>query len=304
MRVAQNGKGEMIVKRFFTCMLVAIMVLTMLSATAFAVEPGEERVTLGADLTDEQIEQIYQDFDIERGSVTEIQVTNDEERTYLAGLVPDKKIGHVALSSIYLMTLQEGSGIHVEIHNINWCTEDMYSNALITAGVKDASIVVSAPFPVSGTAALTGVYKAYEDITGTKLDETAKEAAAEELVVTGELAESIGSDDATLMINELKKILDQTRNMTDEELRAEIQKIADANNISLTEEEMQQLISLCRTLENVDIDAWADKLVQLSKTGKDVSNFFQSVGDFFVSVGDFFTNLFTDIGNFFSNLFG
>ncbi len=308
---SQTNEKEKILKKFSACFVAALLVIALLSTTAFAVEPGEERVTLGGDLTDEQIEQIYQDFELERGSVTEIKVTIDEERAYLSGLVPDKKIGKHSYSSIYILTLREGSGIHVETHNINWCTEDMYANALITAGVEDASVVVSAPFPVSGTAALTGVYKAYEDITGETLDETAKEAAAEELVVTGELAESIGSDDATLMINELKKILDQTRGMSDEELRAEIQRIADANNIALTEDEMQQLISLCRTLENIDVDAWAEKLTQLSQTmkamqdaGESVSTFFQSVGDFFVSVGDFFTRLFTGIGDFFANLFG
>ena len=38
----------------------------------------------------------------------------------------------------------------------------MYINALATAGVKDASVYVTAPFSVSGTPALTGIIKAYE----------------------------------------------------------------------------------------------------------------------------------------------
>jgi uncharacterized protein YpuA (DUF1002 family) len=298
-------------KRLITGMLVVVMVLTLLSSTALAVEPGLQRVTLGANLTEKQIEQIYRDFDIERGSVVELTVTNAEERAYLAGLVPDSKIGKNALSCIFITTLEEGSGINVTTKNINWCTADMYISAFITAGIEDAEVMVSAPYPVSGTAALTGVYKAYEDLTGETLDETAKEAAAEELVVTGELAETIGSDDATLMVNELKKILDQTRTMSDEELRAQILAIADANNIELTEDEILKLISLCRTLESIDISEWADKLSQLDKTmrsirdaGEKTSTFFQSVGDFFVSIGEFFGRLFASIGEFFSNLFG
>ena len=288
----------------FASILVVVLCLTMFVTSALAVEPGDERVTLGADLTEKQINQIYIDFGLERGSVKEITVTNDEERTYLAGLVPDKKIGKVALSCIYIKTLDEGSGITVSTHNINWCTPGMYMNALVTAGVSDARVMVSAPFDVSGTAALTGVYKAYEDMTGTSLDETAKEAAAVELVITGELAETIGSDDATQLINELKKILDQTRNMSDEELRAEIIGIAERENIELTEENIEQLISLCRTLEQVDISDWGEKLSQLSETMKNVQKTTEGVSTFFESVGKFFDDLFAGIGGFFSNLFG
>ncbi len=298
-------------KKIVVSGMLVIMMLTLFVTSALAVDPGEQRVTLGANLTEEQIDQIYKDFGVERGTVTEIVVTNDEERKYLSGLVPDKKIGSVALSCIYITTLDEGTGISVTTNNINWCTVDMYVNALITAGVENASVKVSAPRAVSGTAALTGVYKAYEDITGVALDQTAKEAAAEELVVTGELAESIGSENATELINELKKILDQTKQMTDEELRAEILKIAAAKNIELTEDQIRQIISLCRTLEQIDASQWADKLSQLGaamktvqEAGEGVSSFFESVGDFFVSVGDFFVGIFKAIGDFFSGLFG
>jgi uncharacterized protein YpuA (DUF1002 family) len=279
------------------------MMLTFFAASALAVAPGEARVTLGADLTDDEIDQIYEDFGLERGAVTEITVTNDEERAYLAGLVPDRKIGSVALSCIYITTLDEGSGISVTTNNINWCTVDMYVNALVTAGVEDARVMVSAPFDVSGTAALTGVYKAYEDITGTQLDQTAKEAAAEELVVTGELAETIGSDDATTLINELKKILDQTKDMTDEQLRAEILNIAAAQNIELTDEQINQIISLVRTLEKMDADEWADKLTQLSKAMETAQKASEDVSSFFSSVGNFFSGVFKSIGDFFSGLF-
>jgi uncharacterized protein YpuA (DUF1002 family) len=190
-------------KKFFAAVLVGAFVLVAFAAPALAaVAEGEKRVTIGADLTAEEKAQIYEDFGLEEGSVKEITVTNAEEREYLSGLVPDEKIGSVALSCIYLTTLKEGEGMNVSTHNINWCTQDMYINALVTAGIENASVMVSAPHEVSGTAALTGVYKAYEDITGETLDEGAKEAGAEELVVTGELADVIGSDQATELINE------------------------------------------------------------------------------------------------------
>lgn len=291
-------------KKFCVSTLIVVMAMIMFVTSAFAVGPGEERVTLGANLSEEQIDQIYEDFSLERGSVTEITVSNDEEREYLAGLVPERKIGSVALSCIYIKTLDEGSGITVSTNNINWCTVNMYVNALITAGVKDAKVMVSAPFEVSGTAALTGVYKAYEEITGVELDQTAKEAAAEELVITGELAESIGDDNATELINELKKILDQTKEMTDEELKAEILNIAAVKNIQLTEEEILQIISLCRTLEKIDASEWVEKLTQLGSAMKAAQEAGENVSSFFASVGEFFSGVFKSIGDFFSNLFG
>ena len=239
-------------KKIISAVLALAVGLTLFTPVALADEVGEERVTMGADLTDRQREAVYKDFGIEEGSVTELTVTNDEERSYLEGLVPDGKIGSVAISCIYIKTLPAGSGMTVEIHNINYCTEDMYINALTTAGITDAQVIVSAPFPVSGTGALTGAYKAYEDITGNSLSSLAKSAGAEELVVTGELAEYIGSDDATQMITELKGMLDKTQGMTDDQVRDEIKNLATIYNVSLTNAQVEQVLSLVAPEKDVD----------------------------------------------------
>ncbi|PKM66543.1 MAG: DUF1002 domain-containing protein [Firmicutes bacterium HGW-Firmicutes-2] len=295
-------------RKIYGIILLAALFTVLLQVPVLAVEPGEERVTLGANLTEAQIRQMYTDFNLERGKVKEIIVTIDEERAYLSGLVPDQKIGSSSISSIYIRTLEEDSGINVTTNNINWCTEDIYRNALMTAGVENASVMVSAPFSVSGTAALTGIYKAYEDITGISLDQTAKEVAAEELVTTSELAETIGSDDATMLMNELKKILDETKDMTDEELRVVIINLADAQNIELTEENIQQIISLSRTLEKLDISKWGDKLSQLAETmdsakeaGKGITAFLNGLGDILAGISDFFANIFGGIGKLFGS---
>ena len=70
----------------------------------------------------------------------------------------------------------------------------MYKNALATAGIADAKIIVAGPFPISGTAALVGTLKAYEEMTGKKLDDKVTDAAMDELVTTGELNKSIDGD--------------------------------------------------------------------------------------------------------------
>ena len=285
-------------KKTISLILAALfgVCLIMPAAMAATIAPGEQRITMGADLSDAQRASIYEFFGVERGTIKELTVTNSEERSYLEGLIPDERLGRVALSCVYITVLDAGSGIKVETNNINWCTEQMYINAMITAGIADASVKVSAPYPLSGTAALTGIYKAYEDITGEKLDEDAKAAAAEELITTGELAEFIGSEEATRRINELKKILNHIKSMTDDEVRAEIRRIAAQCNISVTDSQVEQLLTLCRTLQNLDVEnlqsrllGWLDTVDKLSSVSSWFAKIWRSVLEFLTSIfGGFF----------------
>lgn len=267
--------------------------------TATPIQIGQQCVTMGADLTEAQREAVYRDFGIEPGSVQELKVTNQEEREYLEGLVPDRKIGSVALSCIYITLLEPGAGLDIQIYNINYCTEQMYKNALTTAGITDARVVVSAPFPVSGTGALTGAYKAYESLTGVALNDLAKLVGAEELVVTGELAEYVGSAEATEIVAQLKNILDQTQQMSDAEVRDEIRSIAAAYNVTVTDTQVEQLLTLTRKLEGLDTDQLQQRLTGLAKTAQSVntvsetiSRVYESVKNFFAAIGDFFVRLF------------
>ncbi len=286
-------------KRLVAALLCATLIIGGYAGTALAYEEGDARVTIGADLTAEQKAQIYTDFGIKQGDVPEIVVTNKNEREYLEGIAPEGKIGSVALSCVYITILAEDSGLDITTKNINWCTADMYTNALVTAGITDAKVVISAPFPVSGTAALTGIYRAYEDITGQTLSELAKTVGVEELITTGALAEYIGSEEATEIVNELKKILDQTQTMTDDEVRAEIKRIAAQYNVVLSDAQVEQLLKLCRSLEKLDVDELRQKLINLANTVKKASQasqaitkFEQTVKEFFASVGAFFAKLF------------
>lgn len=293
----------MIFKRITAILLVICMLAGF--TTAFAAKKGEERTVIGADLTQAQIETVYEDFGIERGDVTELSVTNDEEREYLEGLVDNSIIGSVSISCVYIKILDKGDGLNVTAKNITWCTEEIYSNALVTAGITDAEIIVSAPYPVSGTAALTGIYKAYEDITGEKLDETAKEIGTEEMVITSELAEQIGNFDATILVNELKLMLDELENYTDEELYDEIERIAAEYGITLTNDQINQLIKLARGLQKMDSSVLLENVKNIQNKLKDLAGlidgegsmgekirvFFNNIGDFFKSIGDFFKDI-------------
>ena len=163
-----------------------------------------------------------------------------------------------------------------------------------------SSVMISAPHEVTGTAALTGIYKAYEDITGVTLREDAKEAATGELVITGYLAEALGSENATELVNELKGILDQTQNMTDDEVRSEIRRIASDLGIDVTDDQIEQLLKLCRSLEGLDVAELQAKLDSMNGAMDTLAK----VKEGFVKFGEGVQNFFQNIGNFFSDLFG
>ena len=272
---------------------ITLVVLTLVMVLAFVVSPAmaasqEARVVIGADNNDEQIGAVYGFFGINRGDVTEMQVTNQEERKYLEGLVPDEKIGNVALSCVYIEP-NDGGGLDLEINNINWVTEKMYKSALATAGITDAKVKIAAYKPVSGTGALAGIYKAYEDMTGTTLSEAAKDTAVEELIVTGELQDALG-DVSSDIINDLKGKLAETKNMSDDEIIQLIKDTAAKYEVTLTDDQIQQILQLVKKFNELNVDP--DTFLNLFQAKQGVEGFFTSVGDFFKSIGDFFVNLF------------
>ena len=289
-----------------TIAFLSVIVLCMSMASAAWADEDNGCVVIGANLTDEQITSVYSTFGILRGSVPEIVVTNSEERAYLEGLIADSIIGHNSISCVYVKLRSEGSGMSIRTSNITWCTGDMYVSALSTAGISDAEIIVAAPFGVSGTAALTGIYKAYEYLTGNKLSEDAKQVSTEELTVTGDLSDLIGSDDATAIINELKLILDETRTMSDAELHQTITDIAASYGVVLDESEMQMVINLCRELEKLDVDGIVSRVSELQNAFQKISDTKEKVENAANTVSDFASNVssfLSKVGAFFEKIF-
>ena len=283
-------------KKIFS-LLLALLLVAGMAVPAYA-DVNQSRAVIGADLSDEQVEAVYGMFGIRRGEAIELKMTNAEERTYLEGYVDNSLIGTRSISCVYVELLPAGSGMSVTTSNINWCTGEMYISALATAGITDASIVVAAPFEVSGTAALSGVYKAYEDMTGKKLDDLAKLVSTQELTVTGELAAEIGAMDSTSIVNELKLMLDVTQTMTDDEICAEIREIASRYNVNLTNTQVEQLLSLCRSLEGLDAESLKARVEEVQGTLQKVSSaktkvvgFVQGVKKVVESVSGFFARI-------------
>lgn len=283
---------------------VILCVLMLGSCVVMADGAEDSRAVIGADLDADEVAYVYDKFGISQGDVKELTVTNAEERQYLDGLVDDSLIGTKSISCVYIEALSEGEGLEVSVDNITWCTPDMYMNAMVTAGITDANVIIAAPFAVSGTAALTGIYKAYEDITGETLDEVAKLVGTQELTITAELAEEIGSADSAAIVNELKLILDQTKDMTDDELREEIKNIAEQYDVTLNDSQIDSLISLCRSMEKLDIDALKDKVEEVQQYLKDIVKTHGEVKQFLANVAYTVTEFVNKVIDFFKGLFG
>lgn len=130
-------------------------------------EDDKPYLALGADLTNEQKNQVLELMGInpdDIGNYDLVTVKNEEEHQYLDAYLDSSMIGTRALSSVVIVKRDKGDGIHISTKNISYCTIGMYKNALATAGLEDADVIVAAPFPISGTAALIGAMKAYADM--------------------------------------------------------------------------------------------------------------------------------------------
>ena len=160
-------------------------------------------VTLGADLSQDQKNTMMKYFNVDSSQVQILTVTNQDERDHLSAYVPIEQIGTRTVSCAYVKPTQSG-GIKVRTANLNWVTCNMIATSLSTSGVKNCEVVAACPFEVSGTGALTGIQMAYETATGEQLDSTKKELATEEMVVTGNLADEVGKNDATTVMNNSK----------------------------------------------------------------------------------------------------
>lgn len=240
-------------KTIHVMVIMVLIVFALFMGTAFA--EYSRVITFGADLSRVQRTALASEFGVNlaEGNIPVVDVTNAEERRYLEGLVSSELIGNRAISSALVEMLPEGQGISVETRNINWVTTDMYANALVTARVKDARVIVAAPFPVSGTAALTGIFKAVEQATGKSLGDTPKKIANEELVRTGKLGEDIGKEKATRLILLVKERIIRERPTTRDEIRQIIINVAGDLNITLTGRQIEEITVLMEKVNGLKL---------------------------------------------------
>ena len=183
---------------------ILVMALTAVNVPLTAKADGAKVVTLGANLTDEQKASMYEYFGTSADEVQTIEVNNSDERKYMEGIASEAQIGTRTYSCSYVEPTENG-GIQVKVANLTFVTSSMIASTLLTSGVENCNVVAASPIEVSGTGALTGIMMAYETASGEELDEGQKAAATEELVTTGELADAVGQEAATSLMNEVKQ---------------------------------------------------------------------------------------------------
>ena len=221
------------------------------SVTVFA--DGQRVVTLGADLSDDQKQAILRYFGVAGQNLQTLTITNQDERNHLGSYVPLEQIGSHTYSCAYVNPTNSG-GIQVKTANLSWVTSNMIATTLSTSGVVNCEVLAASPFEVSGTGALTGILMAYESAVGTQLDETKKDIATQEMITTTTIANSIGQQLATEIVNDSKMQVIQGNDVTQNDIDIIINNVAEEKNISLTDEDRNLLNNLLDEISQQDYD--------------------------------------------------
>ena len=308
-------------KKLITLLFSAVLLLSMPVMAAEVdqsrivnIDASKSIIALGADLSAEQRATVLSLMDVTEADLANYQVvtiTNDMEYQYLDAYMDASVIGSKSLSSVKITPAESGHGVLVTTKNINYCTTGMYRNALLTAGVSDADILVVGPTEISGTAALIGAIKGYEAMSGESVSDTTLDTAMNELITTGEIAmQDADSQDIEELIAFVKAKVAAGGLDSDDQIRSAIEEGEDKFGVTLTEDEINQIIAIMQKINQLGLDpnvlvAQAEDLY--SKFGKDflknldtdaiakevaksaASGFFAKIGD---AIKGFFAGLF------------
>ena len=259
-------------------------VLTCASVPMVAKADNSKVVTLGANLSDEQKKSMYEYFGTSSDKVETIEVTNADERKYMEGIASEEQIGTRTYSCSYVEPTGSG-GVQVKVANLTFVTSSMIASTLLTSGVENCNVVAASPIEVSGTGALTGIMMAYESASGEKLSEDQTAAATEELVTTGELANEVGQQEATDLMNEVKQDVIEDGLTDPDDIKDAVEDAAKDINITLTDDQMAKIVSLMENISQYDYDVKALKKTLENLEGKD-EGFFAGLWS---SIKGFFT---------------
>ena len=236
-------------------------------------------LALGADLNPTQLATVLSLMGLAGADLNQynvVYVTNAEEHQYLDSYIDPSVIGTKSLSSVLVRPAHSGHGISVATQNITYCTEGMYKNALLTAGVENADILVVGPSQISGTAALIGAMKAYADMTSTEVNVQALDTSLNEIVTTGEIEAALNGaskEDVEEMIAFIKAEIAGKELNSREEIDAAVrQAIKDyGGNITLSEEEIKKIVDL---------------MVKIKELGLDYNTLLDQAADLYAKFGD------------------
>lgn len=285
-------------KKKFISSIVCLSLIFGNITCAFA--DSSKVVTLGADLSNSQKQTVLDYFGVKKGDAVILEVNNLEERKYLKGIASEAQLGTKTFSCAYVEPAKKGNGINVKTANLTYVTSSMIASTLATCGIEDANVIAMTPLSggVSGTGALAGVMKAFEDATGKELSEDKKEIASEELITTSDLGDEIGQDKATGLINDIKADVIKNGTKDTNQIAETINNITNNYNITLTPSQEKQISELMTKISNQNYD-----YSKLKNTFKNVSDIVdKNLKEAGIDINRS-ESLFSSIGNWFKDLF-
>lgn len=275
-------------------------------ATSVFAQGSQKAVSLGANLTEAQKQQMLNEFNINKNEAKIIEITNDDIRIQL-GMDRSKPVpaSSKSISSSYVEVLDKG-GIRVKANNLTEVTPTMLMNALLTSGVTDANVIASAPYPVTGTAALAGILKGFEDATGEELSLNQKEAARDEIKVTTDLGNNVTKEDGTkldkdeaaVIINDIKTQVIKDSPKNDIDIENIVINITNNYGVELPKKERAQVVKLMSDINKLDYN-YNDMKESLNQMNKNLKETLKEMGKEIKESG-IFEKLWSKIKEFFS----
>ncbi|SDW22997.1 Uncharacterized protein YpuA, DUF1002 family [Marininema mesophilum] len=295
------------IKKWASIALIALLAFAAVAVPAgkaSAETTGKTVVTLGADLSQDQRQSILQEMGV-NSDVQTINVGISDIRKYLNtgsgnGPVPSN---NNAYSSARITTMDSGNGIQVKAKNVTRVTEQMYANALVTAGVKDAQIYVTAPEPVTGTAALTGIMMAFEKATNQQISQDQRQVANDEIKQTSDLGQKVGQDKAADFMTKVKEQIAQQQPKSQEDVQNIVTNVGRDLNINLNNQDINNITNVMFQFSQLDNIDWNSLQGQLEDIKGDLQKNFQNIINSQEAQG-FLDKILNYIKDFFNNLFG
>lgn len=297
--ISKNLKSKLVVLG-----VTSAFICTM--ATSVFAQGSQKAVSLGANLTEAQKQQMLNEFNINKNEAKIIEITNDDIRIQL-GMDRSKPVpaSSKSISSSYVEVLEKG-GIRVKANNLTEVTPTMLMNALLTSGVTDANVIASAPYPVTGTAALAGILKGFEDATGEELSLNQKEAARDEIKVTTDLGNNVTKEDGTkldkdeaaVIINDIKTQVIKDSPKTDIDIENIVVNITNNYGVELPKKERAQVVKLMSDINKLDYN-YNDMKESLNQMNKNLKETLKEMGKEIKESG-IFEKLWSKIKEFFS----
>lgn len=246
-------------------------VINLVKAKSLNIDKGV--YVYGAGLSKDEAEQTKTLLDIDDEDIDYLKITGADALKYINEDNQDSQM----ISSIFAKKNDDKDVVKVEVMTPLMITDVsslQYSNAAITAGVKGLDIKVASVTQVTGTSALTGVYKLME-MLGQEVDVERTKAANEEIQTINVIAkehqndENFNKEDLNNAVVEGKQQLIEIKesdgNVVAEQVENVTNTVIKDNNLEniLSNNDIQNLVIMFTNfinIENLNINETKDQL--------------------------------------------